>query len=81
MTTSDNKFVVIRKFSRLNEAHIVKSLLDSYGFETELIGEESASLFPNSTIPDFGIELLAKGEDVAKIEALLAAEFDKNEIK
>lgn len=73
--------VVVRRFTRAGEAHVVKSLLDSFGLETELRGEESASLFPDNPISDFGIELIARAEDVSRIEKLLAAKFDKNDIK
>lgn len=81
MASSDSKLVVIRRFARSGEAHVVKSLLDSFGLETELRGEESASLFPDNPISDFGIELIARAEDAAKIDALLAAKFDKSDIK
>ncbi len=68
--------VVIKSFNRRNEALVVKSLLDSFGFETRLSGEESAGLFPNSPIDDLDIKLVARAEDADKIKEILAENFD-----
>ena len=75
MALSEDNLVVIRRFSRDGEAQVVKSMLDSFGIETQLRGESSAGLFPDNPISDFNIELIARAEDADKIEELLAAKF------
>jgi len=79
MALSDDNLVVIRRFSRDGEAQIVKSMLDSFGIETQLRGDTAAGLFPDNPISDFSIELVARSEDADRIEELLTAGADGNE--
>ncbi len=78
MTPSDDNLVVIRRFVRDGEAQIVKSLLDSFGIETQLRGQTAAGLFPDNPISDFSIELVARAEDADRIEELLEARADSD---
>ncbi|MDE7134742.1 MAG: hypothetical protein K2N86_05660 [Rikenellaceae bacterium] len=72
-----SELVVIKSFSRRNEALVVKSLLDSFGFQTQLSGEESAALFPNSPIGDLDIKIVARAEDADKIKEILADNLEQ----
>lgn len=75
----DIKVVTIRKFHSEAEAQIARTLLESNGIECSLIHSTVSSILP--FMPgDMTIDLIAREEDQEKIEKLLAAGFDKNEI-
>lgn len=81
MEKDNGNFVVVRYFATETEAEIIHSLLNSYNIDSELIHTQSAGLFPMSSSEVLQIQLIANESDVPKIEAILNAKFDKEEIE
>lgn len=75
----DIKLAVVRQFRTEVEANIVKALLEANGIQCSLVHSTVAGVLPLQS-SDFDIQLVARQEDLPKINALFKAKFDKSEM-
>lgn len=80
MSNDSQDLVVVRKFASTNEALIVKGLLDSNNIDTELVNENMSDLFPGSPMEEFQAKIVARAEDVDKINEILSAKFKESDL-
>lgn len=80
MSGNNENLVVVKKFYSTTEAMVVKALLDSQNIDSELVNETMADLFPGNPSEEFQVKLLARSEDVDKINAVLDAKFNQSEL-
>lgn len=80
MVTDKSKVIAIKSFNSVTEAQIFKALLESAGVQARMQNDVAAQV-----LPAYGnlmqVNLLVAEEDEAKAREILAAKYDKDEVK
>jgi hypothetical protein len=66
----NNALITIRRFNNEGEAQVVKSLLESAGFECYMTGEYNSQVWPTGAFP---CGLCVRAEDAERAVEFLAA--------
>jgi hypothetical protein len=79
MSDSYSNFVVLKTFSYLPEAHILKGALQAEGIESVLLGENIIDLIPVNNTLIGGIRLMVHKDDFEQaIEIMTANSSDES---
>ena len=74
----DSEFSTLARFSSMEEAQVVKAMLDSMGIESQIVNDIAADILP---MLEGDIKIIVNRSSLQQARKILAAKFDKNKFK
>lgn len=74
----DRDFSTLARFSSLEEAQVVKAMLDSMGVESQIINDIAADVLP---MLEGDISIIVNNASLQQARKIMAATFDKAQFK
>lgn len=71
------EFVTLARFASLEEAQVIKALLDSVGVESQIMNATAAQVMPYL---EGDVSIMVNGADYEKARQMLDAKFDRTEM-
>lgn len=75
---NNQDIVTLAKYASIEEAQVIKGLLDSVGIENQILNETAAQVMPYL---EGDVRIVVNASDYEKAKEALKAGFDKNEMK
>ena len=74
----DREFATVARFSSMEQAQVVKAMLDSMGVNNQIVNDIAADILP---MLERDIRIIVKTADLPKANQLMKAKFDKESFK
>ncbi len=75
---NDREFSTLARFSSMEQAQVVKAMLDAMGIENQLVNDISADVLP---MLERDIKIIVNRADYAKAREIMKAKFDEESFK
>lgn len=69
----ENEFATVARFSSVEEAQVVKSMLSSMGVECQIVNDMVAEVLP---VLNGAVRIIVNRSDLPKAQMLMEAKFD-----
>ena len=70
----DREFATVARFSSMEQAQVVKAMLDSMGVNNQIVNDIAADILP---MLERDIRIIVNTADLPKAKQLMKAKFDK----
>ena len=74
----DREFATVARFSSMEQAQVVKAMLDSMGVNNQIVNDIAADILP---MLERDIRIIVNTADLPKAKQLMKAKFDKESFK
>ena len=74
----DREFATVARFSSMEQAQVVKAMLDSMGVNNQIVNDIAADILP---MLERDIRIIVNTADLPKAKQLMTAKFDKESFK
>lgn len=74
----DREFATVARFSSMEQAQVVKAMLDSMGVENQIVNDIAADILP---MLERDIRIIVNTSDLPKAREIMKAKFDKDSFK
>lgn len=74
----EREFRTLARFSSLEEAQVVKAMLDSMGVENEIVNDITADVLP---MLENDVRIIVNNRDLPLAQKIMHAKFDKDKYK
>ncbi|HIW97100.1 MAG TPA: DUF2007 domain-containing protein [Candidatus Tidjanibacter gallistercoris] len=74
----DREFATVARFSSMEQAQVVKAMLDSMGVENQIVNDIAADILP---MLERDIRIIVNTSDLPRAREIMKAKFDKDSFK
>lgn len=74
----EREFRTLARFSSMEEAQVVKAMLDSMGVESEIVNDIAADVLP---MLENDVRIIVNNSDLPQAKRIMHAKFDKEQYK
>ena len=74
----DREFATVARFSSMEQAQVVKAMLDSMGVNNQIVNDIAADILP---MLERDIRIIVNTADLPKAKQLMKAKFDQESFK
>ena len=74
----DREFATVARFASMDQAQVVKAMLDSMGVDNQIVNDIAADILP---MLERDVRIIVNTSDLPKAKQLMKAKFDRESFK